>query len=254
MMMRWSTSLLALVAAAAFAKEPATLDDLKTLAQHKAYPELLERAEDVAPAARTEVWRDLIATAAAGAVQGAPIAKDPFGQAGKADALLARFSFLEKREGFATARDEAVLSGLRRCIEADDAQCFTRFAPYEKTLGSAGSLKAGKMLRRYGSVPYRPMALFAKAVGAKDAAACKDSDVADAVVAALGLPTEDAAAIAARQVAFDWCWAALQPRLKTAMVGAQSVWLQNSCQGMRAKKALTQMQEELCKDEEQDGR
>lgn len=227
------------------AKDPATLADLKTLADAKSYPELLERAEDVAPAARTDAWKDLVATAAAGVVRSTPIAKDPFVQASKADALLERFAFLAKRDGFLAARDEAIVTGLQRC---NDEACFRLFAPYEKTLLPAGSLAAGKALRRSGFVPYRPMVLFAKAVGTKDAAACKDTDVVDAVIAGLDTPEGSDTAKAAQQVAFEQCWSVLQPKLKASMVGASSTRLENTCKPMRAKKALSELQDELCRD------
>ncbi|MBS1153839.1 MAG: hypothetical protein H6Q89_5537 [Myxococcaceae bacterium] len=229
-------------------KAPATFEDLKTLAAQQSYPELLERAEDVAPAARNDAWRELVATAATRVVQSTKIADDPFGQAARADALIERFSFLDKQPAFLAARDEAIVSGLRRCASANDEACFKLFGRYEKTLSPAGSLAAGKVLRRNGSFAYRPMVLFARAVGGKDAAACKDPDVADAVLAALDLPAESEGAKAGRQVGYEWCWAALQPKLKAAMIGASSMRLANACKPMREKKALTELQDELCKD------
>jgi len=249
--MRLFTTLILLCSAVASAKAPATMDDLQALAKQRSYAELLERAEDVAPAARTDAWQGLVATAAAGVVGAAPTGKDPFAEVHTADTLLARYSFLDKRAAFVTVRDDAVLKGLARCTSANSESCIEQFVPYEPSLGAAGSLKAGKMLRRYGAVPYRPMLLFAKATSAKDGAACKDPDVADAVIAALDLPREQASVKAAQEVAFESCWPALQARLRSTMISAGSSRLLNSCKQLRAKKALTTLQEELCKDEEQ---
>ena len=252
--MRLLATIILLSSSAAWAKSPATLEDLQALSQQKAYAELLERAEDIAPAARTDAWQGLVASAAVGVVTTTPLAKDPFGEVGKADALLARFAFLDKRAAFSAARDEAVLKGLKRCVDANNEACIEHFVPYEPSLGATASLKAGKMLRHYGAVPYRSMLLFAKAAAGKDGGACKDPDVSDAVIAALDLPPDHRSAKAAQQVAFESCWPALQAKLKSTMVSASASRLQNSCVGMRAKKALTPLQEDLCKDEEQNNR
>ena len=79
--MRPALAVSLLLASLALAKEPASLDDLKALAGHKAWAELLERAEDVAPAARNDTWRELVAQAAAGVVQAVKVDKDAFERA-----------------------------------------------------------------------------------------------------------------------------------------------------------------------------
>lgn len=248
--MRLLTLPLLLVAVTAAAKEPATMDDLKSLATNASFAELLERAEGVAPAARTDAWKELVTTAATAVVAGLKPAGDALAGLARADALLERFTFLAQRDAFVAARDDVAVEGLRRCLEANDEACVRRFAPQERTLSPAGSLKAGKAFRRARAVAYRPMALFARATGKKDAAACADPDVGDAVMASLELPPDSEAAGHARKVAFEWCWSALQPKLKASMVGADSYRLLNQCPGLRAQKALSAFQEEVCQDEE----
>lgn len=223
-------------------------DDLSALAQQKSWAELLEKAEGTAPAARDDRWRALVAEAATFVTQPARAAKDPFATAEKADALAERFPFLARHPPFVAARDAAVVAGLERCVQSQDDDCFRRFAPFETTLAPAGSLAAGKVFRRGGFFAWRPIALFARAVGAKDAPACADPDVAEAALAALDTPEGSEAAVAARQVAFDWCFAALKAPLQASMRGAGPLRLANACGPMRARKALTALQDDLCRD------
>ncbi len=226
------------------AKDPLSLEELKALSQQKSHLELLERAEDVAPSARSDAWKELVAAAATQVIQSAARdEKHPFAAAAKSDALKARFPFLEQREPFTSARDEAVINALKSC---NDTPCLDTFVLYEKTLSPAGSLAAGKAMRRAGFVPYRPIAVFARA--ASNPAACSDADLADATIASLDTPEDSDTAKAGRQVAFESCWSALQPKLRAAMVGASPYRLANACKPMRAKKALSAIQDELCKD------
>ncbi len=242
---------LCLLSLAAEAKEPATLGDLEVLLQKGAFAELLERAEDVAPASRTDAWKNLVTGAAVAVVKSTAVTKDPFAPALEADVLLKRHIFLAERQPFLAARDGAVLGAAQRCFkEADGEPCWKTLAVFEPTLTPPGSLDLGKALRRNGALPARVTSLYAKAA-AKDPAACKDADVQDVLVASLDGPVEGAPAVSARSVAFTVCWAALSPKLKAAMVGASSYRLRNACKPLREKKALTALQEDLCQDEEQ---
>lgn len=218
----------------------ATHADLAALAQQKAWVELLEKAETVLPAERDDRWRGWVGAAAAEVARTAPVEKT--------DALAHRFTFLSAHAPFVAARDAAVVAALERCLAANDDLCFRAFVSVEKTLAPAGSLAAGKVLRHGGFQPQRAMVLFARAVGTKDAPACKDADVAEAVLAALDASPGTETAAAARQVAFDWCFTALAPQLKESMRGAGAARLENACAPMRAKKALTPLQDELCRD------
>ncbi len=89
-----------------------------------------------------------------------------------------------------------------------------------------------------------------RASGAKDAAACADPDVAEATLDGLDAASDSQSAKAARQIAFDWCYPALAGRLKTSMVGASTSRLENACGPMRERRALTPLQDDLCKDAE----
>lgn len=235
----------------AAAKPPATMEDLSALAAQGANAELLERAEDVAPAARNETWRGLVAKAASAAVAAAPSSEDPFAPLAQAEALQARFAFLSQAAGFVEARDGAVVAALSRCVERpayESQRCLTRLAPSERTLSPAGSLAFARALKRGGFVAYRPMAALARAIVKADADTCADPLVEPTVLAALDTPVDSEPAVAARTVAFERCFSALRTALKGSMVGASDTRLKNVCPGLRAKKALSAFQEELCQD------
>lgn len=252
--------LLVLVSMVSHGKEPATLADLEVLASKGAFAEVLERAEDVAPSARSDAWKSMVTNAAAAVVKSAAVTKDAFAPALEADALAKRHPFLSEREAFTKARDGAVVSAAQRCFKEGDGElaprgdksepCWKTLAAFEPTLSPSGSLDLGRALRKNGALPGRVTALYAKAA-AKDAGACKDADVQDVVVASLDSPVDGAAAIAARSVAFTTCWTAVQPKLKAAMVSASAYRLQNVCKPMWKKKALSALQEDLCQDESQ---
>ena len=244
-------SLLCLLSIAAWSKEPATLADLEVLAQKGAHAEVLERAEDVAPSARTDAWKALVTTSAVALVKSTAVTKDAFAPALEADVLMKRHTFLSEREPFQRARDGAVVAGAQRCFkDADGEPCWKTLAAFEPTLAPAGALDLGRALRKNGALPERVTVLFARAA-AKDPSACKDGDVQDVLVSSLDGPVDGAPATAARSVAFTACWVALQPKLKAAMVGASGYRLQNVCKPMREKKALSALQEDLCQDESQ---
>ncbi|QDE94160.1 hypothetical protein BHS06_19665 [Myxococcus xanthus] len=240
-----------LLAAPVLARPAATLEDLRALAVQKSWAELLERAEDIPPASRTDTWRALVTEAATAEVESAmaPDDKDPFATARKARALGQRYSFLAKAPGFSSARDARGLKDLERCLELERSGCIDTYRELTGDASAETTLQAARLVKR-GRFAYVAMPLFASAVrGGKEAGACKDEALAEAVLAALDLPATDSRAGDARKVAFEWCWSALGARLKSATVGASSYFLANTCQPMRARKALTELQDDLCKDE-----
>jgi hypothetical protein len=242
---------LCLLSLVAWGRDPATLSELEGFARRGAHAELLDRAQDVAPAMRTEAWKALVASAAVGLVKATAVTSDAFGPALEADVLMKRHTFLAEREPFQRARDGAVLAGAQRCFrEEAGASCWKVLDAFEPTLSPAGGLDLGRALRKNGALPQRVTLLYARAA-ATDSAQCKDADVQEVLVAAFDGPVDGAAATAARAVAFGGCWTTLMPKLKAAMVGPSSYRLQNVCKPMREKRALTSLQEDLCQDESQ---
>jgi hypothetical protein len=137
--MRAAALALCLVSWVSQGKEPASLSDLEVLSSKGAFAELLERAEDVAPAARTDAWRALVTNAAVALVKSTAVTRDAFAPALEADVLSKRHTFLSEREPFMRARDGAVLAAAQRCFkEADGEPCWKTLAAFEPTLSPAG--------------------------------------------------------------------------------------------------------------------
>ncbi|MCE9672608.1 hypothetical protein LY474_32850 [Myxococcus stipitatus] len=239
-----------LLSASVLARPTATLEDLRALAVQKSWVELLERAEEIPPASRSDTWRALVTEAATAEVESATALddKDPFATVRKARALGQRYAFLAKAPGFSSARDARGLKDLERCLKSERSGCMDTYRELAGDASTETTLQAARLVKR-GHFAYVAMPLFASAMrGGKETGACKDEELAEAVLAALDLPATDARAGDARKVAFDWCWPALGARLKAATVGASSYFLANTCQPMRTRNALTELQDDLCRD------
>jgi hypothetical protein len=236
------------VASVALADRTWTLDDLKALDASRGHAELLEHAEDVPPKARTDEWKAMVARASAGVVASThDTAKQPFAGTERAVALSKRFPFLATDAGFQGAVETSAQASMKRCAQGDD-DCLEPVKPALPLMRSAGLVDLGKALRS-GRRPTAPMMIFAQAIGATvDHPACRDAVVQEATVASLELPSDDDFAAAARKVAFDACWKAMEKPLKAAMVHANDALRKNVCGLMRAKKALTELQDDLCKE------
>lgn len=236
----------------AAARPPISVADLKALVADKAWLEVLDKAQDVAPAERTAEWKAAIRDAAVASLLASPVANaNSFAEAQRADALAARFQHLSTDPAFAAARSEAVARGIEACLgEAADASCWRLEAVYEKTLSGSGAARAARAFVKAGAVKYRPMVLFAAAMNSPDASVCTDPALAEAVLASLDLPSTHEAAKSAVKVGFEWCWAALAPQLKASLLGASDTRLSNVCKPLRLKKALTALQDAVCSDVE----
>ena len=229
-----------LLAVPAFAGT-ASLEDLEALAAQSAWVELLERAEDVPPAKRNDAWRGLVTKAATAVVQT---------DESRAQALSTRYGFLANQPGFAKVQGGAAVTTLEKCLKRDDLKdaltdCVTTF---RKSNPKAEPLvEAARLIRRQWN-PAAPVELYADAAAsAKEL--CADAGLAESALAALELPRDGTRAEAARKLTFETCWTALAPTVKKAMVHASTYLLGNACEPLRVKKALTEIQDELCRDE-----
>ncbi len=85
----------------------ATMEDLQALGTQSAWAELLERAEDVPAAKRTDEWRALVTKAATAVVQ----ADDS-----RAAALSSRYPFLASSPAFSKLNGSASVSTTREAV------------------------------------------------------------------------------------------------------------------------------------------
>jgi hypothetical protein len=245
---RWMIPAVLCAASVALADRTWTMDDLKALDASRSHAELLEHAEDVPPTARTDDWRAMVGRAAAGVVASAhDTTKQPFAGTERGVAASKRFPFLAKDPGFQGALEASALASMKRCAQGD-GDCVEPVKPALPLLRAAGLVDLGKALGA-GRRSTAPMTIFAQAIGSSvDHPACRDPVVQDATLASLELPSDDEFAAAARKVAFDACWKAMEKPLKAAMVHANDALRKNACAPMRAKKALTELQDDLCKE------
>lgn len=219
----------------------ATMEDLQALGSQSAWTELLERAEDVPAAKRTDEWRALVTKAATAVVQ----ADDS-----RAAALSTRYPFLASSAAFSKLSASAAESALEKCLDDGKVrdpltECV---ASFRKTNPGPDALAAAARVIRRRWSPAAPVDLYADAAtGSK--ALCADAGLQESVLAALELPRDERRAKVGRTVAFETCFTAMAAPLKAAMVHASTYLLANACEPMRAKKALTELQDELCRDE-----
>ncbi|MER2565409.1 MAG: hypothetical protein ABTQ32_32085 [Myxococcaceae bacterium] len=219
----------------------ATMEDLQALGTQSAWAELLERAEDVPAAKRTDEWRALVTKAATAVVQA---------DESRAAALSTRYPFLAASPAFSKLNGSVSVSTLEKCLDDGKVrdpltECV---ATFRKTSPKPDALAAAaKVIRRQWN-PTAAVDLYADAAaGSKEL--CADAGLQESVLAALELPRDERRAKAGRTVAFETCFSAMAAPLKSAMVHASTYLLGNACESMRAKKALSEMQDELCRDE-----
>ncbi len=235
------TTLLVMLVAVPALGGTATLEDLEALAGQSAWVELLERADDVPPAKRDDTWRGLVTRAATAVVQT---------DESRTQALATRYAFLANQPAFAKVQGSASVATLEKClrrVDLNDAltECVTTFRKANPR--AEGLVDAARLIRKQWN-PAATVDLYADAAkSAKET--CADAGLAEAALAALEFPHDAARAAAARTLTFETCWTALAPAVKKAMVHASTYLLGNACAPLRAKKALTEMQDELCRDE-----
>ena len=133
--------------------------------------------------------------------------------------------------------DEKLRDALTECVAT-----FRKTSPKPDALAAAA-----KVIRKQWN-PAAPVELYADAAaGSKEL--CADAGLQESVLAALELPRDERRAKVGRTVAFETCSSAMAAPLKAAMVHASTYLLGNACESLRAKKALTELQDELCRDE-----
>lgn len=219
----------------------ATMEDLQALGSQSAWTELLERAEDVPAAKRTDEWRALVTKAATAVVQADET---------RASSLSTRYPFLAASPAFSKLSSSASVSTLEKCLGDEKLRdpLIECVASFRKTNPKPDALvSAAKVIRRQWN-PAAPVDLYADAaVASKEL--CADAGLQESVLAALELPRDERRAKVGRTVAFETCFTAMAAPLKGAMVHASKYLLGNACESLRAKKALTELQDDLCREE-----
>lgn len=234
---------------------PYTLADLKQLVADKSYREAYAHLADVPPAQRKADWVDVAAEAAGGAL--ATLDQEDGSTIAAIEQIDKDFPQLLKSTKYTKPRADLGYTGLEACFNQTNDywgsygvdNCYKLALHFVDVPGGdrALALKVAKLSRRSmnaaSSVP-----LFKRALGPKDVAACKDEDLATAVVAGLGLPADDKNAAESRAI-MGTCWDALkEPVLDAFSKETKGGYVhKNACSTLLAKKAISGLQAKQCK-------
>lgn len=221
-----------------------SLADLKALAEQQSYEELLAHATDVAPAQRTPQWQGLVEKAVNAVVEDTPQAE----RAWKMESFAKRFAFLKKSGSFKGGSSKAELAAAEQCFKGawQGQECLDRLThAVDRAKDSQFAFDAAKVVMRNQN-PYVAMPLFAKAIEGKSASArCQDEALQRCVVAALGLPSDDARVKDAQGVA-DTCFDKLKKGLLVGLKDGSSYYRDNACPLLTKKKALSKTEAASC--------
>ena len=252
--LRSAVALLVVLASAGDAMaKPYTTADLKILVGKKSYREAFQHLTDVGPADRNADWVDVAAAASAGVLEGLPT--DDGSTLDLIDEIDRDFPELLKAARYAKVREDLGYKGLEGCFlqsghywhaSAAD-QCLrlaTRFVD-NTAVNAALALRVAKLARK--ETPTGSLSLFKRAL-VGNPAACKDEDLALAVVAGLNTSPETASATDARAM-MGTCWDALREAVVKAFdADSKGGYVHlNACEQLKAKKLLSSLQEKQCK-------
>ena len=235
--------------------KPYTLGDLKALVSQKAYEEAVEHLGDLPPSERNAEWLDVAATAAAGFVGQLPVEQIVYG----IEAVERAYPQVLTSAKYTKSRGELGLRGYARFLDragGGGLEQATRFLDGEPANGGL-ALGMGKVVLRAFSTKYAAAPFFKRAVTGKapPSGACKDEDLKTALVSALGLPRDYDGAAAARAIA-EACWSeqkqTIVEQLDGAAAGGSGYVLANTCEILKAKKALTAKQTRICAGDKDD--
>lgn len=227
--------------------KPYTLEDLKTLVSQKAFEEAVGHLGDVPPSERKAEWLDVASTAAAGYVSS--LSSDQVAYA--IDAIDRSFPQVLKSDKYTKARVEHGLKGYAKCLAGGDGCLEQAMKFIDNDPGNSElALKMGKVVLRSFSSKYTAAPYFQRAAAGKGAAAaCKDEDLKTSLVSALAVPKSYDAAAAGRAIA-DLCWTEQKKlvldHFNEAAKDGNSYVRANTCEILKAKKALSPDQTRIC--------
>ncbi|MEJ7596896.1 MAG: hypothetical protein WKG01_03205 [Kofleriaceae bacterium] len=233
-------------------KKPYTLADLKELVSQKSFKEAVEHLNDVAPSERKAEWLDTAATAGAGYIAG--LSNDNMVTKVIAiEQLDADVAPILKVAKYTKVRAEIGLKAYDACLQNNHwaDECVEHAIKFVETDASNVdlALRMAKIVRK-NAKSWAALPFFKRALAGKpSAAACKDADLSLAVISGLALPKDYDRAADARTIAGGACWDHLKkPILAAFDEDSENGYVrQNSCDLLKAKKALGAEQARTCK-------
>lgn len=239
---------LLLVAASAAADDKKyTLAELEQLAARSAWLDVMHHLADVPRAQRTAGWMSL-------ATKTAVVLGSDNSQAMGLPRVLQMEDELPEllaSPQYVKARAPVMYALLDECMHPhavgacmNIAELVVRAVPKDQ----AFALKVAKLGRR-NVMPEDSLRLFVLALGPKDrATACKDEDLAAAVIAGLGLGADDDRYPQASSIAFTTCWTALSRPILDALDASEATsdLRTNVCKRLGAKPRLVKERPAVC--------
>ena len=221
-----------------------SMADLQALEKRSSWDEILDHAEDIAPAQRNAAWDKLVLDAATGYLASATTKSDSYEGIFASQSLVQRYPHLTASPTFMAKRADAGKMAAETCLENAyrGQHCIDMMKDFLKTTNTDASVgfAFGKIARKnqnaYVAVPFFDWALAKKA---GDGTMCGDDDLQLATVAGLGLPTDDPNAAGARRIAEGACWSTMKdPVTKGFSDSSGSYYRDNACAVLKAKGAL----------------
>jgi hypothetical protein len=235
------------------------MTDLEALEKQSSWQELLDHAQDIAPAQRSDRWSKLVEEAGTGVLVGLDTDKLTFSGLATADDLTRRFPLLKKSKTFMAKRADVGLRAFTRCFDATGEDNADADACAQRLAGFAdGDPDNADLSRRAIALIEKHMhattasafPIYYRLIGAKKGAKdCSNDGAKRAVVSALELDKSDARVAQAREVASKLCWDQMQNELVDAIgkPHANPHYFENSCGFLVDKKALGNLQTNRCK-------
>ncbi|MBY0370841.1 hypothetical protein K2X33_09160 [bacterium] len=219
-----------------------TLEDLKHLADSNSWKELLEHAEDVAPASRNAQWNTWVEKSATAEVKSMP---NGGMKAYRAWVLASRYPFLAQGKEFVALRNGLTLEAYEGCFEYSDTGDFCTQGLKEYV--SAHPDKAGEAARIVslklnivGALPF-----YSEAAKTQKVAICKEEPLHRAVVAGFSQP--DAKPLGLARGLASVCARESKEALLAALDQGGSYFSENACGFLLEQKWLSGLREKKCR-------
>ena len=235
--------------------------ELDALAAAKSWSELRGHLTTVKPTARDAHWASLAEQAAIGELTPLATSARPFGDRLAAlEHYATTFQVLTDNPKFLALRASIGLSAFGDCLDQGIvlAECRRGLEDFVRTTSkSVGTARAdlardaarlvGRKLNRAAAAPFFAIAIEPPAEA--NAAVCTDTDLTDAVIAALGRPPDWNEAKAAGALT-EACWKTLGAAVvaQVARETGDSYYLGNACPILLRRDALTGLREARCRE------
>ncbi|MGB0747448.1 MAG: hypothetical protein ACPGO3_01765 [Magnetospiraceae bacterium] len=238
----------------AAAQEKYTVEDLQWLAEEQSWEELAAHLRDLRPSQRDDRWQAWAVAAGIGLLDQTAAGGDPAATFSLAQELWKQLSTLRKSPEFKAKRAAVALQFYERCYQEDKDRdgCLAGLTAFVQDYADRPEtvFAAGKLSRRYIRDEYL-IGLYGVVVPEANSPACADAALAKVVLATLSrneTRAPQSQVVAAQEIAFQRCWAALEKPLLAAFADdfPGAPLHARACPGLMEKGALTGMRAALC--------